>query len=798
MSKLYHSPVRLIFVWVALGVALALFSACNRGPNYAKQRALESGNQYFERKQYKPALIMYRKAAATDPKFGEAYYHLALTFEALGENANVVGMLRRATELMPAGTPDWKNAALRLGEALVQAALTMNNPVQNKPLIDEVSQLGFTLHAKAPDSFEDCRLRSDLKRVDAARALTMQDMPAVKKDIEESVDLLRQSLKARPGDVQTSIALARSLALSGPAGEAEQIYRQLLDRDKTLGSVYVELFRLYTAQKRDVDAENILNSAIGNLPKEYQFRTLLAGYYYSRQEGPEATRVLDEMTRRFKDFPDAYLTAGDFYARSNDYSNALREYQQGLAQDATRGSEYDKRIVEILIRENKNEEAYNKVLEILKANPKDPDARAMEANFLLARGDVSKAVTEFQDVVAQKPDNFLAHYDLGRAYAATGDYQKAIQEYRESARQRPDFLRPRVALAEAEVQTGNFDAALRDARETVRAAPNDPAAHLVEAVARMRLGQTEEARKILEPLVARFPNFPEAQLELGSLDLNQKSFTAAQEHFQKAWDLNSADSRALQGEVETYLAQKQPEQALALVQRVASAHPDRADILKQLATLKARTGQYDSALSDFQSLMKGFKETPRETAQTYAAVGEIYLKKGDDASSIQWLEKARALQPDSVPLLSVVAQTYNALGRTKESQDTYRAVLAHEPNDWMALNNLAFSIAQSGADLEEALTLANKAKKVRPALSEIDDTRGWIYLKKHMSGEAADIFRSLVANAPENPSFRYHYCMALFDHGDKVGAQRECDAALMRKPGRTDEAGARQLLAKLQ
>jgi Flp pilus assembly protein TadD len=137
------------------------------------------------------------------------------------------------------------------------------------------------------------------------------------------------------------------------------------------------------------------------------------------------------------------------------------------------------------------------------------------------------------------------------------------------------------------------------------------------------------------------------------------------------------------------------------------------------------------------------------------------------------------------------------MGRTKESQDAYRAVLAHDPNNFSALNNLAFSIAQSGTDLDEALSLADKAKKVAPTVSEVDDTLGWIYLKKHMPGQAADIFRPLVAKSPDNPSFHYHYCLALFDAGDKAGAQRECDAALARKPVSADEAGARQLLAKL-
>ena len=58
--------------------ALTLMS-CSRDPQVIKKRYLESGNKYFDRQKYREASIMYRRALGADPKYGEAYFHLAKT-----------------------------------------------------------------------------------------------------------------------------------------------------------------------------------------------------------------------------------------------------------------------------------------------------------------------------------------------------------------------------------------------------------------------------------------------------------------------------------------------------------------------------------------------------------------------------------------------------------------------------------------------------------------------------------------------------------------------------------------------
>ena len=100
------------------------------------------------------------------------------------------------------------------------------------------------------------------------------------------------------------------------------------------------------------------------------------------------------------------MRAGDFYFRIGDADQAIRQYQEGMNADSSHKVDYQKRIIEVLIRQGKTAQAYEKDLEILKANPKDAEARGLKASFLLDKGDVDAAATELQSVVTAAAGQF--------------------------------------------------------------------------------------------------------------------------------------------------------------------------------------------------------------------------------------------------------------------------------------------------------------------------------------------------------------------------------------------------------
>ena len=120
------------------------------------------------------------------------------------------------------------------------------------------------------------------------------------------------------------------------------------------------------------------------------------------------------------------------------------------------------------------------------------------------------------------------------------------------------------------------------------------------------------------------------------------------------------------------------------------------------------------------------------------------------------MQKARETLPDNIVVLSTLALVLDGAQRKPEAKQVYEATLKLDPNNAVALNNLAFLLAETGGDLDDALTKAQRAKQLLPNLYEISDTLGWIYLKKNLADQAIDIFKDLVNKEPNHSTYHYH------------------------------------------
>jgi predicted Zn-dependent protease len=119
------------------------------------------------------------------------------------------------------------------------------------------------------------------------------------------------------------------------------------------------------------------------------------------------------------------------------------------------------------------------------------------------------------------------------------------------------------------------------------------------------------------------------------------------------------------------------------------------------------------------------------------------------------------------------------------------------PNNVEVLNNLAWDMAESNADLDIALNYAQKAKGLNPNLNEISDTYGWILLKKGLAEQAIPVFQDLVSQVPTNSSFRYHLAKAYAQKGDNAKASAELREALKHSAQREEQQEIQDLLAKV-
>jgi tetratricopeptide (TPR) repeat protein len=183
--------------------------------------------------------------------------------------------------------------------------------------------------------------------------------------------------------------------------------------------------------------------------------------------------------------------------------------------------------------------------------------------------------------------------------------------------------------------------------------------------------------------------------------------------------------------------------------------------------------------------------------EVYLRIGEAYRRKGDANAAIQALQKARETLPDNILVLYTLGLVLDGAQRKPEAKQFYEATLKLQPDNAVVLNNLAFLLAETGGDLNDALTKAQHAKQVNPSLNEISDTLGWIYLKKGLADNAIDVFKDLVSKEPNHATYRYHLGMAYSQKGDKSKALEQLKEALKYNPNKDEKERIQQLIVRL-
>jgi Flp pilus assembly protein TadD len=176
----------------------------------------------------------------------------------------------------------------------------------------------------------------------------------------------------------------------------------------------------------------------------------------------------------------------------------------------------------------------------------------------------------------------------------------------------------------------------------------------------------------------------------------------------------------------------------------------------------------------------------------------MYIRENrlDDAK--RELEEVTRRRPESVPARTMIGIILDAQGKFDESQKMYEAIISSTTRAPVAANNLAYIYAERGERLNEALTLAQRAKEQMPESHEISDTLGWVYYKKDMANLAVRPFEASVERDPKNAMYHYHLGLAYAKTGEAAKARKSLELALKLQPNFPGANDARTTLASLK
>jgi tetratricopeptide (TPR) repeat protein len=441
------------------------------------------------------------------------------------------------------------------------------------------------------------------------------------------------------------------------------------------------------------------------------------------------------------------------------------------------------------------------------------------------------------------PESTGARLGLARINSRAGAIDEAQRLWTEVLRRDPGNNEALSALAGLSLQGGPRGTAARSALEAaVKAAPTSPAAAATLASVFTRTGEPQKALTVLEGEALR-----SGPLARGAaVHLLRADALAALNRWP---DVEAAARTAFADEPDSPVTRRQLAFAMArngdargaeeLVRAGLRQRPGEALLQQTLVSLVQQSRGLDAALGVADELSRQRDAMPaaaplrgdlllsaqrpadaaRAYAGAYAAAPSAVLAQrtalawqaaGDLAQASAALESWLQRSPNDTQVLGLLSQFDLQAGRTQAAEARLSRVVEEAPTDAVALNNLAWVLAQRGGPeaLARARSMAERAYFLLPT-AEAADTLGWVMVRAGEAEKALPLLREAVAArraaippggtmAPQDPGMSYRLAVALNEMGDRAEALRVLEPVVAENPTFPERAEAERLLSTLR
>ncbi len=772
--------------WAAAGLGVALAAAvalpgCARKTEdrLVELRSLQLNGRYEE------VIAPLREILKEDPSHAEANYLLGVSLLQTGRPAEAVFPLRKATQSDSYAV----EAGVLLASALVSAQA-----------FDEAVHETDRVIEKDPS-------RIPVWAVRAQAHLAAGNFEAALADAD-------QLTKLQPDELGGELVRATALVRLNRLDDAEATYRAILERSKQAGdlvlaaracveyatvignmrhdaaraekqivtcvqdfptdpSVLQASTEIYTKLGRPAEATRLWREAAEKAPESTPVRSGLAWDLERRGLNDEAEQVLVGVTQDFPSSTEPWKALAEFQKRRGALDAALASLDKALAIDAQ-----DDRLRfergDLLVQMGRFDEAEAVSVTL----PEGPARDILTGSILLHRQRYAEALDAYARGLSRWPENVGAHFGAAEAAERTGARQRAIAEYQAVLRVEPNHPEARVALARIALAGGNAAEAADLVGPAAQSAANvETRAKALELLARARAanGDPNGARQAATQLRKLPGQAAAGWIALAELDRKQKGAAAARATLESArLDLTDpANAGALRSLVQALLDTGASQEALALVAKAVAAHPDDATLRDVEGRTLLATGQLDAARVAFdraQSLDESF-------APAVAGLATVEAAQGHVDRAIELYDRATRLNPLDGATAYQAAQLVLAQGKLDDAERRLRLVVGANPDQLGAANDLAWILAERGAELDTALSLAEAAVAADPNADHLD-TLGFVLLKRGEYERASQTLRRALERRPASPGTSYRLGLALKGSGQRDAAKSAFETAL--------------------
>ena len=530
---------------------------------------------------------------------------------------------------------------------------------------------------------------------------------------------------------------------------AQQAFQQAAALDPTLAEAHTALGEIaffFPPQDFDLAArEAALATAINPnnfgahriLARVFSIKSGLRDNNLNKTYVERAIAELREVTRLDPANAEAWALLGELYKATGRNAEAVDAWTRWAAappasdpriyQFITRGRDLSPataaaRLGEALIAAGRTTEAIAAIRRAMSLNPENKEYGELLGQALeVGGGDDNSVIAELQRMVAADPANVTTLRLLALRQARAGQVDRAVATLRDAIARQEKGDQEQEALRETLAQI--FSDASRYA---------DAIAVYEELLKDRGIGDaplaSEEQKDFAASILQRIVNTQKLAGHAGEA-------TATFDRMRRL--LGKDDPRVEAQYIEFLRAQGKRQEALEATRAARSRFPEQGEFVFLEAGALADLGRVDEGVALLRARLRGALQDFR----LHLFIASLYSQAGRGREAVGAATKALELVPANrqdlmTDALIVLSSAQERAGDPKGSENSLRRVLAMEPNNATALNNLGYFLVERNERLNEALEMIQRAVRAEPNNSSFLDSLGWAHFKLGQLNEA--------------------------------------------------------------
>ncbi len=337
---------------------------------------------------------------------------------------------------------------------------------------------------------------------------------------------LEQAEKHAPGMAQTYSARALLMIASGQAKEAEEFLRKnVLEKDAGDARVFAAFAQAQRAQGKLAEAKRSGRAASDSDWRNPRFSRIVADIYAEENDAANALAFYGKALSAYSEHVASDLGKARLQLRrGQEYEASVQAVDKALKADlspALRAIALTAK-AEVLLTEQKVDEALAMIADAQKANPKFPWAYAVEAVAKARKDDFEGAAAAYDKAI--EADKYIAnlYFDAAMLMAAVKNEQRAVGYLDRYALKKDDKYY--VTYGNVLRSLEKYDEAVQMYDKAISENEMNAGAYVAKAGILIQQQKYDQAEDALERATTASEFYPEAYMEKGNLLFAKKQW----------------------------------------------------------------------------------------------------------------------------------------------------------------------------------------------------------------------------------------------------------------------------------